>query len=326
MANSFVHTFITKYKPYHVDDFFADNNKIKSVIDTLKDMNDMNMLFIGEPSSGKTTLLYAIIRDYYKLPEQGSIPETNILFINNLKEQGIGYYRNEMKLFCQSHCSIYGSKKMVIIDDIDNINEQSQQVFRNYIDKYKHNVHFIFSCTNIQKVIESIQSRSHIIHIPSATLVQCTNIMNRIIEAEKLIITDDAKQHLLLISNCSIRNLINNLEKIYILSKPIDLQLCKQVCSNISFQLFEQYFTHLKKKELANAILVLYSIYDYGYSVIDILDYLFIFIKGTDLLSEDHKYRMIPKLCTAITLFHSLHEDVIELSFLTNQIYNILHE
>ncbi len=326
MANSFVHTFITKYKPYHVDDFFADNNKIKSVIDTLKDMNDMNMLFIGEPSSGKTTLLYAIIRDYYKLPEQGSIPETNILFINNLKEQGIGYYRNEMKLFCQSHCSIYGSKKMVIIDDIDNINEQSQQVFRNYIDKYKHNVHFIFSCTNIQKVIESIQSRSHIIHIPSATLVQCTNIMNRIIEAEKLIITDDAKQHLLLISNCSIRNLINNLEKIYILSKPIDLQLCKQVCSNISFQLFEQYFTHLKKKELANAILVLYSIYDYGYSVIDILDYLFIFIKGTDLLSEDHKYRMVPKLCTAITLFHSLHEDVIELSFLTNQIYNILHE
>jgi len=326
MANSFIHTFITKYKPYHVDDFFADNNKIKSVIDTLKDMNDMNMLFIGEPSSGKTTLLYAIIRDYYKLPEQGSIPETNILFINNLKEQGIGYYRNEMKLFCQSHCSIYGSKKMVIIDDIDNINEQSQQVFRNYIDKYKHNVHFIFSCTNIQKVIESIQSRSHIIHIPSATLVQCTNIMNRIIEAEKLIITDDAKQHLLLISNCSIRNLINNLEKIYILSKPIDLQLCKQVCSNISFQLFEQYFTHLKKKELANAILVLYSIYDYGYSVIDILDYLFIFIKGTDLLSEDHKYRMVPKLCTAITLFHSLHEDVIELSFLTNQIYNILHE
>jgi DNA polymerase III gamma/tau subunit len=150
--------------------------------------------------------------------------------------------------------------------------------------------------------------------------------MNRIIEAEKLTISEDAKQHLLLISNCSIRNLINNLEKIYILSKPIDLQLCKQVCSNISFQLFEQYFTHLKKKELANAILVLYSIYDYGYSVIDILDYLFIFIKGTDLLSEDHKYRMVPKLCTAITLFHSLHEDVIELSFLTNQIYNILHE
>ena len=61
MSNSFIHTFITKYKPYHVDDFFATNNKIKSVIDTLKDMNDMNMLFIGEPSSGKTTLLYSII-------------------------------------------------------------------------------------------------------------------------------------------------------------------------------------------------------------------------------------------------------------------------
>lgn len=322
--NTFIHTFITKYKPYHVNDFFTDN-KIKSIIDTLKSMDDMNILFIGEPSSGKTTLLYAIIRDYYNIPEQNMIPETNILFINNLKEQGIGYYRTEMKLFCQSHCSIYGSKKMVIIDDIDNINEHSQQVFRNYIDKYKHNVHFIFSCTNIQKVIESLQSRSHLIHIPTSTVEQCTNIMNHIIEKEKLDISEDAKQYLLVISKLSIRNLINNLEKIYILSKPIDLELCKKICSNISIQLFENYFAYLNEKQLGKAIYVLYSIHDYGYSVIDILDYLFLFIKTTPLLSEDNKYKIIPLLCSSITLFHSLHEDIIELSFLTNHIFKILH-
>ena len=68
------------------------------------------------------------------------------MFINNLKEQGIQYFRNEMKTFCQSHSSIHGKKKLVIIDDIDTINEQSQQVFRNYIDKYKHNIHFISVC------------------------------------------------------------------------------------------------------------------------------------------------------------------------------------
>ena len=62
------------------------------------------------------------------------------MFINNLKEQGVNYYRNEMKTFCQSHSSIFNKKKLVVIDDMDTLSEQSQQVFRNYIDKYKNNV------------------------------------------------------------------------------------------------------------------------------------------------------------------------------------------
>ena len=56
-------------------------------------------------------------------------------------------------------------KKFIILDDIDLINDQSQQVFRNCIDKYSHNVHFLASCSNTQKVIDSIQSRCTIIKI-----------------------------------------------------------------------------------------------------------------------------------------------------------------
>ena len=89
----------------------------------------------------------------------------DILVINSLKEQGIQYYRTEVKTFCQTRCSIQGKKKIVILDDIDNINEQSQQVFRNCIDKYSNNVHFISSCSNIQKVIDSLQSRKIIIKL-----------------------------------------------------------------------------------------------------------------------------------------------------------------
>ena len=85
--------------------------------------------------------------------------------INSLKEQGIQYYRTDVKTFCQTRCSIPGKKKIVILDDIDNINEQSQQVFRNCIDKYNNNVHFISSCSNVQKVIDTLQSRMIIIKL-----------------------------------------------------------------------------------------------------------------------------------------------------------------
>lgn len=320
----YTHTFISKYKPYHIDDFLPTDHKMISVIKTLQQIDDLNLLLVGNTNSGKTTLLYAIIRDYYGLSSSDTIPENNIMFINNLKEQGINFYRNEMKSFCQSHSTIFGKKKIVAVDDIDIINEQSQQVFRNYIDKYKNNVHFISVCTNIQKVIESIQSRVHIIKIPSLNISQLVTIMNKIVENEHIVIDEKSKDYLIMISNHSIRNLINNLEKIYILGEPIHLELCKKICSNISFQLFESYINAIKNTQLYEAIQILYQINEYGYSVIDILDYFFTFIKNTDLLNEDQKYKIIPFLCEYITIFHNLHEDVIELALFTNKIYEII--
>lgn len=316
-------TFISKYKPYYIKDFCIDNN-LKNVLFNLLEIDCLNLLFIGNSSSGKTALLNALIREYYNLEITSSFPENNILFINNLKEQGIQYFRNEMKTFCQSHSSIHGKKKLVIVDDIDNINEQSQQVFRNYIDKYKKNIHFIAVCSNVQKVIESIQSRMHMIQLSTATKDQLRTIMETIINKEGLVIDEESKQYLLVVSKLSPRTLMNYLEKIYILNEPVTIEYCKKICSTISFQHFEEYIKKLRENKLTDAVDILYTIYDYGYSVIDILDFFFSFIKFTDLLDEHIKYKVIPFLCKYITIFNNLHEDVIELAFFTNNISKLI--
>jgi DNA polymerase III delta prime subunit len=316
-------TFISKYKPYFINDFCIEDN-LKNALSNLLEIDCLNLLFIGNSNSGKTSLLTALIREYYNLDSTASFPENNILFINNLKEQGIQYFRNEMKTFCQSHSSIHGKKKLVIIDDIDNINEQSQQVFRNYIDKYKKNIHFIACCLNIQKVIESIQSRMHILKITPSTKEQITSIMENIIKHENLDVDAESKEYLLLISNLSPRIIMNYLEKIYLLNEPITIDKCKKIFSTISFQQFEEFIIKLKENKLIEAINILYMIYDYGYSVIDILDFFFSFVKVTNLLDEDIKFKIIPFLCKYITIFNNLHEDVIELAFFTNNISKLV--
>ena len=42
--------------------------------------------------------------------------------INNLKDQGIQYYRNEVKIFSQTRSNIPFKKKIIVLDDIDLIN------------------------------------------------------------------------------------------------------------------------------------------------------------------------------------------------------------
>ena len=316
-------TFILKYRPYFINDFYLEESHT-TVLKTLQEMNDLNLLIVGNPCSGKTSLVYAIIREYYGMNETATFPDYNITFINNLKEQGIQYFRTEMKTFCQSSSNIPNKKKIIVVDDIDTINEQSQQVFRNYIDKYSKNFQFISVCTNIQKVNESLQSRLHILKMNQVNKSNLESTMNKIIQKESLSIEPTAKDFLLNISNNSIRVLINHLEKIYILGEAADLPLVQKLCSNISYVQFENYLSKLKERDLRGAIGILYEIHDYGYSVIDILDYFFSFIKFTPSLSEVEKYRVLPFLCKYITIFHKMHEDVIELAFFTNNLMQVI--
>jgi replication factor C subunit 2/4 len=313
--------FIKKYQPIYFEDY--PPNEVIDILKTLILIDDLNILLIGNMSSGKTTILNSIIKEYYRGFSQKEYEE-NVLYINNLKEQGINYYRVDVKTFCQTCSTIKGKKKMVVLDDIDFINEQSQQVFRNCIDKFSNNVNFISSCSNNQKVIESIQSRLNIIQIHPLKTENIIELINRIKHNENILIDEKAQDFIINISNNSVKIIINYLEKFKLLGEQITLDLAIQLCSNISFLKFEEYTKLVLSGDLANSIQLLHEIYDEGYSIMDILDNYFTFIKKTQILTETQKYDIIPYLCKYITIFHNIHEDEIELSLFTNNIINIL--
>jgi len=302
---------------------FETDNELIDILYTLINMNNLNVLFIGDIGSGKTTFLNAVIKEYYMGFTYGQYQD-NILHINSLKEQGINYYRNDVKTFCQTTSSIKGKKKIIVLDDIDIINEQSQQVFRNYIDKYSHNVHFISSCSNSQKVIESLQSRFIIIKIKPLQRHNLDKIMDKIIANESITINLEAKEFILNVCNNNPKILINYMEKFKLLNEPIDLLLANNVCTNISFYMFEEYTELLKNNNLVDAIKLFYNIYDKGYSVMDILDNYFLFIKTTNSITETQKYDVIPLICKYITIFHNIHEDEIELALFSNNLFSII--
>jgi DNA polymerase III delta prime subunit len=311
--------FINKYQPLYFNDFEIEP-EIVEILQTLIAMNSLNIMFVGNMGSGKTSLLNALIREYYK---GANNYKDNILYINSLKEQGINYYRTDVKTFCQTCSSVKNKKKIVVLDDLDFINEQSQQVFRNCIDKFSHNVHFISSCSNLQKIIENLQSRFTIVKIKPLDRVNLLKIINKIKINENIRVDAPAEDFLLDVCNNSAKVVINYMEKFKLLNTDIHLDLIKKVCTNINFGDFNTFTSCIKERNLKEALGIIYFIYDQGYSVMDILDNYFTFIKITNLLSEDDKYKIIPYICKYITVFHNVHEDDIELALFTNNLVQL---
>jgi DNA polymerase III delta prime subunit len=302
---------IHKYKPTKFDQFGLNN---EALLHSLLQTDRYNVMFHG--SSSKTSLLNAFVNEYYGEADGSK----NIISINHLKEHGIGYYRNELKTFCQSRSNVQGKRKIVMLDDIDAIHENNQQVIRNCMDKYSSNVMFIASCANITRVIESIQSRFVIVNIARPNESHVRKLISTIITNDNINIDSGAIDFIIQLTEGDIKQVINYLEKFKLYNEPINVHVAMSLCTNINFNEFVSYFNNVKSGNLRDAIHILYELHDQGYSVIDILDSLFVFIKNTDTLSTHDKYRIIPFICKYITVFHEIHENEVELALMTNNL------
>lgn len=311
-------TLTTRYKPTQLEHFYLDD-KSNNIIETLLSLNSLNLLIVGESGTGKTSLVNTIVSLYYA---DLDFPKNDIMMITSLQDQGITFYRNDVRTFCQTPSSLPGKKKIMIIDNLDTVNDQSQQVFRNCIDKYHHNVQFLATCVNMQKIIESLQSRLNIIRIPRMSGISLLHIAKQISQAEGIKITNDSMDFICKASS-NVSTLINYIEKFRLLDKKITLKDARDLCTNINYSSFDSYNELCKQEKMIAAAQLLYKHVDDGFSVMDVLDSYFGYIKTLSSIDQSYKYKLIPVICKYMAMFHCLHEDEVELLFFTNDVIDI---
>lgn len=302
--------FISKYVPR----CFADFKYKEELIYDLKmliELNEMNIIFVGETGVGKSMLINILINECYTKEEI----ETHVLVINSLSDLNVVQCRTDLKYFCQ--LKTHTKKKMVCIDDLDLINESNQQVMRNFIDKYSSNVNFVCTCTNIKKVVEPMYSRLISINLSLYTSEQLYNIFNTICTKEKINIKDDAKKFLITNTNNSIRHLLSIIEKCKLYKCDISIELASKLCTNISFKDFDNYFKLIFKHDIYESSNILLNIYNLGFSVIDIYDEMLHYIKYIDL-DEQKKYLIIKILSKYISMFYNGEEHELQLITFSN--------
>lgn len=315
---------INKYQPRNLHDFNLEEGLIK-FINKFIDTNNLNILLIGQSGCGKSILINNILLNYYNVPSLNKL-SNNILYINSLKEQGISFYRNDVKIFCQSICEIKDKKKTIILDDFDLLNEQNQQIFKIQMDNYISKVNFICSCSNINKIIKSIKSHLINVKLDNINYDYLNKIMDNICNSENILISPSLKTNIIKYSNNSIKLMINNLEKYRILTNG-ELKNnynIENINNNLLLEHLSNYYSECFKKNITHAVSILNNIYNDGYSLIDIIDYMYIYLKQENLLDIEIKYLIINILSKYIININNNNEDNMMLHFLTRDIIKII--
>jgi DNA polymerase III delta prime subunit len=314
--------FSFKYLPISFDDYLDIPEIIKLLKNRIEyDFN--NIILIGDSCTGKTSLIKSIVYEYYKGSEQKYVHE-NILHINNLKDQGINFYRNDIKIFCQTQTTIPKKKKLIIIDDIDYLTHHNQQLLKNTIDKHKNNVCMCASSTSSQKIIEHMQSRALLIKLEKLSQNSQQKIISKISKTEKIDIDPSLYDSIISKSNGNIKVVINMLEKFKLINKPIDEVIINELFNNMNNYALYEFNSNLLNNNIVDALKILMNFNNNGYSVIDILNYYYTFVKTSDTLDDYQKHEIIPLICKYITIFNNTHEDNIEIIFFVNELKNTL--
>ena len=299
-------SFINKYKPKNIEDIFL-NSKIKELIKNVITTRNVNLLLFGNNETGKTILMNILNNKI-----------NNSILINNLKENGINTFRTDVKLYCQ----LTQKNKTILIDDYDRITESCQYIIKTLMDKYE-NILFISTIKDIKKLIEPLKHKFFIVKLDNITNEFLRKLMDIVLENENIQLSEETKTYIINISDFSINRMYNYLEKIKLLQEIKSHEEYLKILTNISYYTFDNILILCKNKKKLDVYNEFNNIYEKGYSILDIFDFFFKFIKNQKNIDESIRYKIIKLLCEYISISDSINELDSELLLFSYELVDI---
>mgnify|MGYP003628189198 CR=1 FL=1 len=174
MASTENSLLVEKYRPSKLKNYVGNEN-IKKSISKYLDQNDIqNLIFYGPAGTGKTTLAKLIVKNL----------DCDHLYINASDERGIETIRDKVQGFAS--VASFKPIKVVILDEADFLTIQAQASLRNIIETFSRTTRFILTCNYVERIIDPLQSRCHVLKIVPPTKKDVAKHLSWVLDQESI--------------------------------------------------------------------------------------------------------------------------------------------
>jgi DNA polymerase III delta prime subunit len=287
--------------------------------------NDYNICISGPHYSCKSTICNLFIKEFMRENYNISDAKKIVFELNYYDEINIQNEINELTIFCNNNTN---TDKLIYVNNFDYFNDNNQQLFKFYLDKYngfkeKNKTYFLIECNNIHKLKDFIKSRLDIYITDSLTHSEKFRIFKTISYEKNITIQPGTLEQISQIQNLNINCWNNFLRKLDIIDiSHINIEIFKK-----HFYLFDQcilkdFLTYIEQDNIHESIKILHDLYDDGYDICDILFYIYHYIKDNNITSF---YCVVKIICKYINEVYNGFHNKLLFVFLVNDMKKLYH-
>jgi len=287
---------IEKYRPHNLSDVVEHAHIIEALQEYIKNKFLPHLLFYGPPGTGKTSTILACVNELY-----GKNAKYMVLELNASDERGIDVVRNRIKTFITKKSLSFDNSmenlfKLVILDEIDAMTQDAQAILKKLVEMHTLNVRFCLICNFIQKIDLALQSRCTIFRFAPLAKKNIIPRINKIIEIEKLNITDKAVDIIIRRSGGDMRKILNQLQAMGIAYDEINENNLNKFFGYPTDETINEIINIVSKHTLVEAYKLITNIkYIQGISIIDIITEIYILLEAM-IITKKSSNNIIKKL------------------------------